>query len=493
MCGMCWMSDAMEILLLSFLLPEMKRVFDISDFVESLLGAVVFAGMLFGAYTWGFVADRWGRRLSLLLLLILTCIFGIASAFAPNIWFLLVVRCLVGFGVGGSVVPFSLFTEYLPIRGRGFFLLIIEAFWTVGAVGESGLAWILLPEDSLANQLTGGNGWRVLVFVSALPFIIVLAMIPLLPESLRFYVVKNKSEKIEAIFKRMSWYNRKPMPEGELVLNQRSLIDDDEDDPEIQKKNESTVLQFFKGKMLAMSLIIWFLWFSGGLSYYGIVISTPSFFSRSDSPHDLYLSTFIASLAELPGLLVATLLINVIGRKKTQAITFAAAGIPLLLLLAPIPMWALTIAAVVSRAGIMGSTCTLWVYSSEAFPTSLRSLGMGISSSMSRVAGFITPFIAKMLMSVNPTIPISIYSVVCLAAAGASLLLPIETKGLVLRDTVSDLEGVEETKQSLLGHTAATDDNVSTESMSNTGDIYEEDNHGLYQSISSAMSIDGDE
>lgn len=60
--GMGWISEAMEMMLLSFVGPAVQSAWDLSPHEESLLTSMVFVGMLFGAYTWGIVSDNYGRR-----------------------------------------------------------------------------------------------------------------------------------------------------------------------------------------------------------------------------------------------------------------------------------------------------------------------------------------------------------------------------------------------------------------------------------------------
>lgn len=60
--GMAWISEAMEMMLLSFVGPALKSAWGISSHQQSLITSVVFAGMLVGAYSWGIVSDKHGRR-----------------------------------------------------------------------------------------------------------------------------------------------------------------------------------------------------------------------------------------------------------------------------------------------------------------------------------------------------------------------------------------------------------------------------------------------
>ena len=86
--------------------------------------------MLGGAWFWGTVSDRIGRKRGFAITIGIFAFFGFLSAFAPNVWLLCLCRVLAGFGLGGAVpLDFSLFAEYLPTRNRGRWLVILESFW----------------------------------------------------------------------------------------------------------------------------------------------------------------------------------------------------------------------------------------------------------------------------------------------------------------------------------------------------------------------------
>ena len=149
--GLAWMGDAMEMMLLSFLGPSVRCEWVVSPTQEGRLTSVVFVGMLFGAPTWGVVADARAGDARFVATTIITFVAGLASAFSPSFGFLLFARTLVGFGLGG-VPTASRSSKILPAVGRGKWLVAIEVFWTLGSVVEAGLAWAILPKHS----------WRVL-------------------------------------------------------------------------------------------------------------------------------------------------------------------------------------------------------------------------------------------------------------------------------------------------------------------------------------------
>jgi MFS family permease len=91
----------------------------IDDSTISLISTVVFVGMLVGAIGAGRVSDVLGRRQGYLATTTLCGVCGVLTAFAPDIYSLLVLRGLVGIGIGGAAAGLSLYAEFLPRNMRG--------------------------------------------------------------------------------------------------------------------------------------------------------------------------------------------------------------------------------------------------------------------------------------------------------------------------------------------------------------------------------------
>jgi len=206
--GLAWLADAAEMILLSFIGPSARCEWGLSAFGEGAITSAVFVGLFLGAYVWGVVADIKGRRLGFCATALFTFLFGLLSAWSPAYWFLLLSRALVGFGLGGASVVFSLCMEFLPSSSRGFWLVFMEVLWTVGSVASALLAWLILPHHS----------WRLLIAVSALPFLLLLIFYPILPESPRYLMVKGDPAGAWKILKQVARVNGVGVPSGTLTL-----------------------------------------------------------------------------------------------------------------------------------------------------------------------------------------------------------------------------------------------------------------------------------
>ena len=98
--GTALLSDAIEILSISFVLPVLNRPeeYGVGDSQEAVLSSIIFVGMLFGSYIWGGSADIIGRRTTIVASLTVSAVFGILSAFSPWFWLFVLFRFFSGFG-----------------------------------------------------------------------------------------------------------------------------------------------------------------------------------------------------------------------------------------------------------------------------------------------------------------------------------------------------------------------------------------------------------
>lgn len=447
--GLAWMADAMEMMVLSILAPQLHCEWRLPSYEVALITSAVFIGMMISSSIWGNVADKYGRKLGLTMCMVWTLYYGLLSAFAPFYIWILVLRGLVGFGIGGVPQSVTLYTEFLPTKSRATCIILIEIFWALGAVFEVLLAMWIMPTQ----------GWRWLLALSALPLAVFLAFCFWLPESARFDVLSGNTENAMATLRRIAADNGKTMPSGILIAD--------------KQKNRGRIRDLFTPEYWRTTLLLWFIWFANAFSYYGLVLLTTELFqagdacgvtqgAKSEPMCDMQCKTLTlndyqdllwTTLAEFPGLLVTLFMIERIGRKKCMALCFLIFSVCILPLYACIGRIALTIFIFIARAFISGGFQVAYVYTPEVYPTAIRALGLGTSSGMARVGALLTPFVAQVLLRTSVSLTLSVYCVCCLLAAGASLALPIETTGRGLPESSQITAGQEKTSHQNPGST----------------------------------------
>jgi MFS family permease len=407
---------------------------DLADSEVALIASMVFVGVLVGALFWGPFADKYGRRLAFILGCSIIILFGFLSGVAPNFGVLLAFRALVGFGVGGSTIPFDLLAEFLPNSHRGRFLIYIEYFWTIGSMFVAGTAWALLSSA----------GWRVLVYVTAIPVTVSLIFsIFVLPESPRWLLEKGRIPEAEVIMREAIAYNGTTLSPSRASFRLKHVPVEHPD---------FSLVDFVKPGQCGLSVPLWTVWVAFGFAYYGIILFVTRIFDHTnDNDDDLnddetcdfdYEEIFFSAFSELIGVLVASFIIDSYGRVPTQTILYFLSGVGALMmgLLSAHGSSdaAVAVFGVVARCSIMGASCATWVCTPELFPTHLRATGHSIASSVSRLGAFSAPFIVDNHSFSEFSVGL-VLAIVSIVAAGAAFTLP-ETKGKDLDAVVRERE-----------------------------------------------------
>src|SRR5512137_1843006 len=128
---------AMDVLLIAAVLTPIIAEFGLAQqpLVSGLLLSAGYLGMFVGALSCGALADRIGRKSTLLFTLVMLTIFTALNAFAPDPLTMGILRFLAGIGLGGSLPqPGVYVSEYVPAKYRGRFLGLVEASWVYGAL-----------------------------------------------------------------------------------------------------------------------------------------------------------------------------------------------------------------------------------------------------------------------------------------------------------------------------------------------------------------------
>jgi MFS family permease len=99
------------------------------------------------------------------------------------------------------------YAEFLPLKSRGICLVLIEFWWAVGSMFGALLAL------GVMNSL----GWHWYLGIATIPLFLVLFIFPFVPESARFYLMKKKHGKVKSVLKKIAWFNKRPLPQGEVV------------------------------------------------------------------------------------------------------------------------------------------------------------------------------------------------------------------------------------------------------------------------------------
>lgn len=422
-------------------------------------------GLLVGAVFWGVGSDIWGRRWSFNITLLLTGVFSLAAAGAPNPIALAALVATWNIGVGGNLpVDSAVFLEFVPATHQ-WLLTVLSIWWAVGQLVASLLAWPFIANFSCASSSdcprSSNMGWRYTLWTMGALMMVLFFLrffVFHLYESPKYLMGRGRDEEAVAVIHTIAKYNGKT---SSLTLNMLKEVEtvafadasaekakakaklglDTSARGAIRQKlalvDTSHVKALFVTKRMAYSTsLLLILWAFIGLAfplYNGFVtvfLQTRGADFGDGSFYITYRNQVILSVMGIPGALLAGWMVERrwLGRKGTLAVSTALTGVFL---------FASTTAR--TSDGLLGWNCgytftnnvmygTLYALSPEIFPAKDRGTGNALVAAANRVFGVMAPIIA-LYADLSTPIPIYVSGALFVVAGFIALLLPFEPRG----------------------------------------------------------------
>jgi MFS transporter, SHS family, lactate transporter len=166
-----WMLDGFDFTILTFVLADIQRSFSVDNALAGALGTVTLVFRLVGGAAAGTAADRWGRKMPLMLSIIWFSLFTVLSGFSTSYAVLFACRALFGIGMGGEwAAGMPLALEHLPDRLRGAAAGILQGAWAWGYILSAIVFQTLYPV--LRGEMA--EAWRAMFWIGAIPALLVL-------------------------------------------------------------------------------------------------------------------------------------------------------------------------------------------------------------------------------------------------------------------------------------------------------------------------------
>ncbi|XP_021503412.1 solute carrier family 22 member 1 isoform X2 [Meriones unguiculatus] len=382
-----------------------------------LFQSCVNLGFFVGSLVVGYIADRFGRKLSLLLTTLITTVSGVLTAVVQDYISMLLFRLLQGMVSKGSWVSgYTLITEFVGSGYRRTTAILYQVAFTVGLVGLAGVAYVI-------------PNWRWLQLAVSLPTFFFLLYYWFVPESPRWLLSQKKTTQAVRIMEHIAEKNGK-LPPADLKM---LCVEED-----VSEKLSPSFADLFRTPNLRKyTLILMYLWFSCAVLYQGLIMHMGA------TGDNIYLDFFYSSLMEFPAAIIILVTIDRIGRIYPIAVSYLVTGAACLLMIF-IPHELHWLNVTLACLGRMGATIVLQMIclvNAELYPTFIRNLGMMVCSALSDLAGIFTPFMVYRLMEVWQALPLILFGVLSLIAGAMTLLLP-ETKGMALPETIEEVENL---------------------------------------------------
>jgi len=376
--GLTLIFDGYDSQIIAYVMPQILKEWHLSPVKVGSIASYGFVGLMIGAAGFGMIADRIGRKATLVLALLMFSVFSGVAYWAPNFTVFCLFRFLAGLGMGGAMpLTITLVSEFAPARIRGKAVTAMFGGFTFGWAVAALVAMIFIPLF----------GWRVVLLFGFLPVLFLPVLKWLLPESVRFLAGKGRYD--EAI--------------GELRRVEKGA-----GVAPIEWTTESFAIpsapagggigQLFTSKLAAMTILVWLTYFFNLLIVHGLSIWLPSLLVKAGfSIVRSYSYGLIQAMGASVGGLFLGLLMDRFGRKSALVMTYLLGGIAVWLFGVVSNNIALYIAGAATGVFIIGAQIAQHVVSGEIYPTHVRSTGVGWALTVGRFGSIVGPLLGGVL------------------------------------------------------------------------------------------------
>ncbi|HYZ21661.1 MAG TPA: MFS transporter [Rhodopila sp.] len=440
--GVTWVLDGLEVTIVGSIGPILKdrQTLALTDQQVGLVAAFYVGGAVTGALLFGWLTDRFGRRLIFNLTLGIYMAGVLASACAWNFISFALFNCVTGLGIGGEYSAInSAIDELIPARLRGRIDLIVNGSYWAGAACGAGASLLLL-----SGRLVGVNiGWRLPFAIGAVLSGAILYLRRFVPESPRWQVTHGRDDEAKRTVSDIEHKigGQLPPPKGTLEVHPRKVF------------GFGLILGSMLGRnrgrsFLALMLMVAqaFL-FNAVFFTYGLVLSR--FYHIEEARVGIYILPLAAG--NFLGPLVLGHLFDTIGRKKMIAGTYGVAGI----LLAAVAVlfgagwlsaWSQTACWMAIFFIASAAASSAYLTASEIFPLETRAMAIALFYAIGTLIGGVSApaLFGQLIGTGNAWVLAGGYAgaaALMIAAAACEVFLGVEAAGKSLEDVAQPLSG----------------------------------------------------
>ncbi|XP_075852133.1 organic cation/carnitine transporter 2 isoform X2 [Microcebus murinus] len=269
--------------------------------------------------------------------------------------------------------------------------------------------------------------WRMLLLALTVPGVLCVALWWFIPESPRWLISQGRFEEAEVIIRRAAKINGTAAP---------STIFDPSELQDLSSKKQPThsILDLLRTRNIRivtiMSII---LWMTISVGYFGLSLDTPNLHG------DIYVNCFLSAVVEVPAYVLAWLLLRHLPRRYSMATALFLGGSVLLFvqLVPPDLYYLATVLVMVGKFGVTAAFSMVYVYTAELYPTVVRNMGVGVSSTASRLGSILSPYFVY-LGAYDRFLPYILMGSLTILTAILTLFLP-ESFGTPLPDTIDQM------------------------------------------------------
>ncbi|MFK0088553.1 MFS transporter [Pseudomonas sp. NPDC090755] len=370
--------DGYVLSIIGVAMVQMSAGLSLSSFWQGMIAASALIGIFFGGFLGGWLTDRLGRKRLFFVGPTLFILASVAQYWVESALVLFLLRFAIGIAVGIEYpVATSLLVEFLPKKNRGPRLATLTILWFAGAAFAYVIGEFLLRHG-------GEDAWRLVLASAAVIGAVLFVLRIGTPESPRWLLSKGRAAEAESIIKQVYGpsFSLRNLPEQ----------------PEVKKLSVWNLLHSGYGKRM---LFVTVFWTCSVIPVFAVYAFAPKVLQALNLKGDwASIGSVAITFLFVVGCIVATRLINTMGRRSMLIYSFLWSGLALfglgvfhagseVLILALFGAYALFIG---------GAQVLQLVYPNELFPTEIRAFAVGVGTSLSRVGAAVGTWLVPLAL-----------------------------------------------------------------------------------------------
>jgi MFS transporter, AAHS family, 4-hydroxybenzoate transporter len=381
----CWLVtffDGYDMSVISFAAPYLAPVFHLGTPMLRNIFTAGSLGLLAGGFLFGFIADRIGRRATIILA---TALFGaltLGLTFATGYRDFVVLRFASGIALNGAIpLTWALGTEHVGTRYRATMVTLIMLGYGLGVASAGPISVALIPRFGWAS---------VFVFGGAAALLAALILIATLPESLRFLASSGRRPDV------LARAVRRLAPGRDIPLTARFVLSDES--PGVVSPRNPAAL--FSGELARITPLLWIGYIASSMTTFFLTSWGPIVFEALGfSRHSAALVASSNSLGGMLGGLALMRFTDRVGVVSLSAFPFIA--VPLLVIagFATMSQTTFVVLVIVISIFLAGSHFGVTSIPGLFYPTAYRGLGTGWASSMGKIGSALGPYIGGIILA----------------------------------------------------------------------------------------------
>jgi len=295
---------------IGIIILPMTSALNLTNNELGLIAAASLVGMFLGGFIGGVAADKFGRKILYLLVLVILSLFSLFQFWVASAWSLILLRLVLGMAIGADhPLALSLLAEFLPRKPRGTILASLVMVWFAGA----SMAYIC---GELILRFMGEDGWRYALASAVVPGVLFLLMRAGTPESARWLISKGRHPEAEAVIKKVygAEYGLQNLPEEKPT-------------------KQVSVWQLFYSSYGRRTFFVSMFWTCAVIPLFAIYAFAPRILQTLGIPDDMAsIGSIAITVFFVMGCLLGTMLCNPLGRRRLLINSFLWSGVALVLL-----------------------------------------------------------------------------------------------------------------------------------------------------------------